>query len=388
MNISVIGMGYVGIANAVMFARNHNVSVNDIDSKKVINLNNKRLPFFDELANNFLLNEDLSLKATTNFADSIKDSTFMIICTSTDYDEASKAFDTSSVESVINKANSIKYKGLIVIRSTVPVGFTNRMIELYPALKICFFPEFLREGQALQDSLNPSRIVSGSNIPESDSFIELLCNSFSNKNKEIIKVSPKEAEAIKLFSNAYLAMRVAFFNEVDNFALSKSLDTKNLIDGISLDKRIGNFYNNPSFGFGGYCLPKDTKQVNFEFGKTPQKIFNAIMESNKTRKDYIVKKILEIDSNNIGVYKISMKKGSDNYRESAILDIMSRLKENNKEIYIFEPNLKHQDFRGFKVIKNFNEFISNVDLILANRIDKNIIDSNVPIFSRDIYERN
>ena len=297
-------------------------------------------------------------------------------------------FEDHSIDATISKVNDLQYKGSIVIRSTVPIGYTSRLQKKYPSLSISFFPEFLREGKALEDSLNPSRIICGGFSKDGKKFLEILSKSSSIENVNTLIVTTEEAEAIKLFSNAYLAMRIAFFNELDTFALSKSFKSKNIIKGMAFDERIGNHYNNPSFGYGGYCLPKDIKQLRSNFGNIKHSIIDAVIDSNKDRKKFIANNIKKYKCENIGVYRLSMKKDSDNYRESAILEILEEIQKSFRNIYIYEPNLDTDSFMEMRVINNIQEFIDKSDLIIANRLEPEIEETNKLIYSRDLFQIN
>jgi UDPglucose 6-dehydrogenase len=312
----------------------------------------------------------------------------VLIATPTNFDTKKNSFDTSSIEGILSKLREKKYSKLVIIRSTVPIGFTDRMQKKFPDLDISFFPEFLREGQALKDSLYPSRIICGSNTKKGKDFLKILeKSSIKPKSKSQI-TSPSEAEAIKLFSNTYLAMRISFFNELDSFAISKNLSSKNIIEGVSSDSRIGNYYNNPSFGYGGYCLPKDTQQLKQNFEKIPQKLISGAIQSNAFRKRFILDEILNKKVNKIGIYRLSMKAGSDNWREAAILDIIKGLKKEAKQVTIFEPMIKTKTFMGFRIENDLAKFKKESKLIISNRIDKDIEDKADILFTRDIFKDN
>ena len=388
MKISVVGMGYVGLANAVMLAKKNEVSIAEIDPKKVDMLNNGESPINDSLITNYLNRQSIKLSATTSHKESYQNAKYIIICTPTNYLAGIKAFDTSGIQSIVNQINKSSFKGLIVIRSTVSIGFTEKLNQEFPKLKIAFFPEFLREGKALYDCLKPSRIICGSGDRKAKNFLKVLLSSSQKKNIDTLITSSSEAESIKLFSNAYLAMRVAFFNELDSFANSKNLNTKNIIDGVSLDERIGSHYNNPSFGYGGYCLPKDTKQLSGSFGEVPHNIIRSTISSNHQRKLYIVDEIIKNSKGSIGIYKLSMKKDSDNFRESSLLFIIKKLKNLNKKLYVFEPMIKSNKFHGIDVIDDFNDFIKRSELIVANRMYSELKARNANVFCRDIFNTN
>tara|TARA_B100002019_G_C21272231_1_gene603025 strand:+ start:107 stop:1267 length:1161 start_codon:yes stop_codon:yes gene_type:complete len=386
MNILVFGAGYVGLSNAVMLASKNEVTVVDIDEDKISDLKAEKSPIKDSLLTKHIKNNELKLSFKSKLNENLKKIQVVIIATPTDFNDDKKSFDTKSIEKVLRELKKRNYKNLVAIRSTIPIGFTEKINKKYN-FDIAYFPEFLREGSALKDNLYPSRIICGSKSPTAKKFLRILENSALKKNVSSLIVSPSEAESIKLFSNTYLAMRIAFFNEVDSLALSKNLDSKNIIDGISLDPRVGNYYNNPSFGYGGYCLPKDTKQLRKNFDNIPQKIIQATIQSNKARKNFIIKEISKKKESKIGIYRLSMKSGSDNFRESAVLDIINVLK-NKKDLMIFEPMLKEKKFMGIKVENNINTFFKWSEIIVANRLNKEIEKKNKVIFTRDIYKEN
>lgn len=386
MNILVFGAGYVGLSNAVLLASKNEVTVVDIDEDKISNLKAGKCPIKDSLLTKHIKNKELKLSFKSKLNENLKKIQVVIIATPTDFNDDKKSFDTKSIEKVLRELKKRNYKNLVAIRSTIPIGFTEKINKKYN-FDIAYFPEFLREGSALKDNLYPSRIICGSKSPTAKKFLRILENSAIKKNVSSLIVSPSEAESIKLFSNTYLAMRIAFFNEVDSLALSKNLDSKNIIDGISLDPRIGNYYNNPSFGYGGYCLPKDTKQLRKNFDSIPQKIIQATIQSNKVRKNFIIKEISKKKESKIGIYRLSMKSGSDNFRESAVLDIINVLK-NKKDLMIFEPMLKEKKFMGIKVENNINTFFKWSEIIIANRLNKEIEKKNKIIFTRDIFKVN
>ena len=389
MKIAVAGVGYVGLSLATLLSQQNDVIAYDIDKNK-INLINKRVsPIKDKEIEMFFKTKKLNLQATNDYKLAFKDSEYIIICTPTNYNEKTNEFDTTSVEEVIQKILRTNPFSTIVIKSTVPVGYTDKIKTQYKINSIVFSPEFLREGKALFDNLYPSRIIVGSEAPKGIEFAEMLKNASLKKNVEIKIMKTSEAEAVKLFANTYLALRISFFNELDTFAESKNLNSKNIIDGISLDSRIGNYYNNPSFGYGGYCLPKDTKQLKSNYNNIPENLISAIINSNETRKNYISESILKRNPNVIGIYRLTMKKDSTNFRESAVLDIIKKINKKNKriKIIIYEPLLNINTFNGFEIINDFNVFQEQADIILANRTDKTIKTSK-KIYTRDIYNVN
>lgn len=387
-NIAVVGIGYVGLSNAILLAQNNNVTAIDTSQSKVDMLNKKIVPFHDSMMEKFLAKEKLNLVATSDKYNAYKNSDFIIVATPTDYNPETNAFDTSSVENVIKDIIDLNNTdAAIIIKSTVPVGFTKKIRVKYNYKNIIFAPEFLQEGKALHDNLFPSRIIIGEKNNLAKAFATLMKEGAKKNNIDTLYMSSSEAEAVKLFSNTYLAMRVSFFNELDSYSLVNKLDTKNIIDGVCLDPRIGKVYNNPSFGFGGYCLPKDTKQLVSSFHKNniPQKLIEAIISSNKIRKDFIADEILKMNPKNVGLFKLTMKEGSDNFRSSAIKGILKRLKSKGMKIIIYEPELKEQSFHDCEVIENFVEFESISDLILANRLSDELQNIDTPVFSRDLY---
>lgn len=383
--ITVIGSGYVGLSLAVLLSQINTVKVLDIDKERVEKLNNKISPIKDNEIGDYLLNKSLFLSATSNFNDAIHSSDFIIVAVPTNFDTKTKYFDTSIVDNLVKDILASNKKAVIFIKSTLPIGHTSFLNKKYSTDRIVFSPEFLREGSALKDNLYPSRIIMGGNCKSSKIFCELLCRCAIKKDIDVLHIGSTEAEAIKLFSNTYLALRVAFFNELDSFAENNSLDSKQIIDGLSLDKRIGNFYNNPSFGYGGYCLPKDTKQLLANFSDTPQSIIEAIIQSNQLRKDHVTNKILKLNPNVVGFYRLTMKSNSDNFRDSAIQSVIKRIEKNIPEIIIYEPLLNEKSFMGHKVISDLLEFKNHCDVIVANRLDKDIDDVSAKVYSRDVY---
>ncbi|MFI3252357.1 MAG: nucleotide sugar dehydrogenase [bacterium] len=387
MRIVVVGTGYVGLSLSVLLAKYNEVIAVDVVEEKVNMINNKISPIKDNEISHYLKHESLNLFATTNAKDYYSNCNFIIVATPTNYDPSKKYFDTSSVERVITDILEINREVTIVIKSTIPVGYTEELRNKFTTNKIIFSPEFLREGSALFDNLYPSRIIIGDTSDEAYQFSSLLKNACLKKDVEILHVNSTEAESIKLFSNTYLALRVAFFNELDTYAVVRGLDTKQIISGVSLDDRIGNYYNNPSFGYGGYCLPKDTKQLLANYENIPNNIIKAIVEANRTRKDFIAKQILDMNPNVVGVYRLTMKKDSDNFRSSSIQGIMKRLSDKNIEIVIYEPTLNEEHFFEFKVVNNLEEFKTYSSLIISNRLDDDLIDVKEKVYTRDLYNK-
>lgn len=388
MNITILGAGYVGLSNAILLAKNNQVTLVDIDKEKISLLKKKKSPIRDSLIQRYLSKKDLSLTFDTQISNNLSKSKAVLIATPTNFDPKTKSFDTVSIEDILKKLKRNKFSKLVVIRSTVPVGFTEKMQKKYPNIDIAFFPEFLREGDALRDSLYPSRIICGSKTNKARFFLNLLKDSAIKKNIQTQITSSSEAEAIKLFSNMYLAMRIAFFNELDSFSLSKNLHSKEIIDGLSSDPRIGNYYNNPSFGYGGYCLPKDTQQLRQNFKDIPQKLIQATIQSNHLRKKFIVNEILKRKAKIIGIYRLSMKTGSDNWRESAIIDVIKSLKREQNQLIIYEPLLSKKTFMGISIENDLEKFKNKSKLIVANRFDGALGDNDEILFTRDIFNEN
>lgn len=387
MNIVVVGTGYVGMSNAALLARHHRVTAVDIDEKRVNLVRMRRSPIVDRDLERYLQDHSLDLNATTDARSAYLNAELIVVATPTNYDPQTNHFDTSTVDSVIGEALSTNPDACIVIKSTVPVGYTRALSEVHPGASIIFSPEFLREGRALYDNLHPSRIVVGDRGANGQLFSELLLEGSLDKNVEVLLTEATEAEAIKLFSNTFLALRVAYFNELDTYATMRGLDTRQIIEGVGLDPRIGNHYNNPSFGYGGYCLPKDTKQLLANYEEVPQNIISAIVDANRTRKDFISETILSYNPRVVGIYRLIMKEGSDNYRDSAIQGIMKRLKAKGVEVIVYEPSLMEERFFNSEVITDLPEFKRRSEIIVANRFDDELRDVTSKLFTRDIYNR-
>ena len=384
--ITIIGSGYVGMSLSVLLGKgNNHVKILDIDKDKVKKINDGLSTVKDELIEKHLAKDKLSISATLDPREALTDADYFIVATPTNYDEKTNKFDTESVKSTIEKILKFSKNGTIIIKSTIPIGYTEHLKEEFKTDRIIFSPEFLREGNALYDNLYPSRIIIGDNTQTAVSFAEMLKNLSLKKSTKIIYMSSREAEAVKLFSNTYLAMRVAFFNELDSFAMENKLETLNLISGISGDPRIGNFYNNPSFGYGGYCLPKDTRQLLANYKNIPQNIIQAIVDSNSTRKDYIVKEILKYKPKMIGIYQLAMKSGSDNFRSSSILSIIERIKKHDIPMIIYEDQISDKSFSGVSIEKDLHIFKNSCDLIITNRITDDLSDVMDKVFSRDLF---
>ncbi|EJC3746419.1 nucleotide sugar dehydrogenase [Enterococcus faecium] len=386
-NILVAGLGYVGLANALLLSQHNRVFAYDIDREKIIKLKNQESPLEEKEVREFLQRKDIKIEFTDDFSHAVIESEILIIATPTNYDEYKDKFDTSSVESVIKEALALNPKINVVIKSTVPVGFVDQMREKYSEAHILFSPEFLREGKSLYDNLYPSRIVVGDESLFGKSIGNLFLECTKERNAPIILTSSKEAEAIKLFSNSYLALRISYFNELDTFAEENELRSSNIVRGISLDPRIGDYYNNPSFGYGGYCLPKDTKQLVSNFLNIPQRLIEAIVESNETRINYISHKISDYDVQVIGIYRISMKHNSDNFRYSSTLEIANNLLAMGKKVVLYEPSLKVDSYEGMEVVNTLNLLEEKSDIIIANRYDKELKDLNKEIYTRDLFQR-
>ena len=387
MKLLVLGLGYVGTANAILLSQHNDVICFDIDNNRVDQINNRKSPIEDKEGSRYLAEKKLNLRAVSDFPN-LKDFDFIIIATPTNYSPETNYFDTSSIKSCLEEIEKQKYKSTVIIRSTTPVGFTKSIQKKYPNQEIIFVPEFLREGRALHDSLHPSRIVVGSSSDKAKSFAKLLLQGAVDENVEILHINSTEAEASKLFANAFLALRVTFFNELDTFALSKNLNTEEIINAVSLDPRIGDYYNNPSFGYGGYCLPKDTKQLLKNFEQVPQKIMEAIIDSNTMRKDFLGSEIVKKNPKTVGVYRLAMKEGSDNIRESSMQGIMKRIKAKGINVIVYEPLISEKTFFSSKVYTDLNEFKKDSDLIICNRNHEDLKDVENKVFTRDIFRQN
>lgn len=385
LNITVVGTGYVGLSNAVLFAQQHKVTSLDIDETRIALINQKISPIADEYIEKAFKEENLTLNATLDQVQAYQRADYIIVATPTNYDSETNYFDTSSIESVIAKILPLNSTATIIIKSTIPVGYTAQVKSKFNTDQIIFVPEFLREGKALYDNLYPSRIIVGEKSERAEKIARLYLNATVEKIAPTLCMDSTEAEAVKLFSNTYLAMRVAYFNELDTYCAKHNLSSLDIIQGVSLDPRIGQHYNNPSFGYGGYCLPKDTKQLLANYKDVPQNLIQAIIHSNKTRKQFIVKEILKKCPNVVGIYRLTMKAGSDNFRDSAIQDIIRELEEDNIQVQIYEPTLQQERFENYAVQNDLNEFLSSSDVILANRMSDDLKYEPSKVYTRDLF---
>ena len=383
--ITVVGAGYVGMSLSALLSQNHEVIVYDIDPHRVDLISNNKSTVYDPEIDQFLMSQELDLTSTSDSVKAFRERDFIIIATPTNYDESRNSFDTSSVELTIKRITEVNAIASIVIKSTVPVGFTEMINAKFKTDRVLFSPEFLREGKALHDNLYPSRIIVGGNHPKSKIFADILQHCSATNDAEVLFMKSSEAEAVKLFANTYLALRVAYFNELDSYTLAKNLDSLSIVKGVSLDPRIGDFYNNPSFGYGGYCLPKDTKQLLANYDDVPQNLIQAIITANRTRKEFIAESILNLKPNVVGIYRLVMKEGSDNFRFSSIQGVMKRIKAKGIEVIIYEPSIEEEQFYNSQVVKSLDNFKEKSDVIVANRNSVELSNVQEKVFTRDIF---